>query len=34
MVQTRAMTTDEFAQFMRAEVEKWAPVARRLGDAK
>jgi tripartite-type tricarboxylate transporter receptor subunit TctC len=34
MVETRAMSADEFTQFMRAEVEKWAPVARRLGDAK
>jgi tripartite-type tricarboxylate transporter receptor subunit TctC len=34
MVQTRAMSADEFTQFMRGEVEKWTPVARRLGDTK
>ena len=30
MVQTKAMTPDEFTEFMRTEVKKWAPVARRV----
>jgi tripartite-type tricarboxylate transporter receptor subunit TctC len=33
-VQTKAMTPDEFTRFMQNEVNKWAPVARRIADQK
>jgi tripartite-type tricarboxylate transporter receptor subunit TctC len=34
LVQTKAMTPDEFTRFMQDEVNKWAPVARRIADQK
>lgn len=34
MVQTKAMTADEFTAFMRGEVEKWVPAVRRVIDVK
>jgi tripartite-type tricarboxylate transporter receptor subunit TctC len=34
MVQTRAMTPAEATEFMQTEVNKWAPVARRVAPAQ
>ena len=30
-VETRPMSPDEFTRFMQSEIEKWAPLARRVG---
>jgi tripartite-type tricarboxylate transporter receptor subunit TctC len=32
-IETRAMTADEFTQFMASEIEKWGPLAKRVGQA-
>ena len=32
-VETRAMTPDEFTQFVASEIDKWAPVAKRVMQA-
>src|SRR5690606_15910876 len=29
-IETRPMSADEFTRFMRSEIEKWAPLARRV----
>jgi len=30
-IETRAMTPDEFSRFVQAEVDKWGPIAKRVG---
>jgi len=30
-IETRAMSAAEFTRFMQAEIDKWAPIARRVG---
>jgi tripartite-type tricarboxylate transporter receptor subunit TctC len=32
-IETQAMTPDEFTRFMASEIDKWAPLARRVGQA-
>jgi tripartite-type tricarboxylate transporter receptor subunit TctC len=32
-IETRAMTSDEFTAFMAGEIEKWGPLAKRVGQA-
>jgi hypothetical protein len=33
-VQTKPMTPAQFTKFMQDEVTKWAPIARRIAEAK
>jgi tripartite-type tricarboxylate transporter receptor subunit TctC len=33
-IETRAMTAEEFTAFMASEIEKWSPLAKRVGQAK
>jgi tripartite-type tricarboxylate transporter receptor subunit TctC len=33
VIETRAMTPEEFTQFMASEIEKWSPLAKRVGQA-
>jgi tripartite-type tricarboxylate transporter receptor subunit TctC len=32
-IETRAMTSQEFTAFMASEIEKWGPLAKRVGQA-
>jgi tripartite-type tricarboxylate transporter receptor subunit TctC len=33
-IETRTMTPEEFTRFMASEIEKWAPLAKQVGQAK